>query len=197
MDRMTDNTEDQTDPIVFPRTETERLILRHIETDEIPFLLEHYGKDEINKELGYDNLTRMEEAEEYLEKYFRQRSGAFRTVIELRSTGELVGTIGLHLHDLRDRRAEMGYDLNPDHWGEGIMTEAAVEIVRFGFKVMGLHRIEATADEANARSLRLLERLGFVLEGTSRDKHFYLDHHHNERFYGLLKQDFEDAGYRL
>ena len=45
------------DPIVVPRIETRRLILRALTQDDIPFVLEHFGKDEINEYASDDNVT--------------------------------------------------------------------------------------------------------------------------------------------
>jgi len=63
----------------------------------------------------------------------------------------------------------MGYVLNRNHWGNGYMTEAVREMIRFAFEEMGMHRVAATCDEDNTRSARVMERCGMTLEGIFRD----------------------------
>lgn len=62
----------------------------------------------------------------------------------------------------------LGYALAPDAVGKGFMTEAINEAVRVGFGELGLHRVEANVIPRNQRSLRVLERCGFVSEGLAR-----------------------------
>lgn len=56
---------------------------------------------------------------------------------------------------------EIGYILHPDHWGRGLAYEALVALVDHGFGTCGMATITADVDPRNARSVRLLERLGF------------------------------------
>lgn len=66
-------------------------------------------------------------------------------------------------------RAEIGYWLLPRYWGSGIVAEALVAMVDYLFREWGLHRIEAVVEAGNSNSSRVLERAGFVYEGTLRD----------------------------
>lgn len=70
--------------------------------------------------------------------------------------------------------AEVGYSLEPAQWGHGYATEALIAIQRFGFEVMGLDRIDALVWVRNDRSIKVLERLGYVREE-------------------LLRENFEDS----
>lgn len=62
----------------------------------------------------------------------------------------------------------LGYALSPDVTGRGYMTEAVNEIVRIAFTDLGLHRVEANVMPSNARSIAVVERVGFDREGLSR-----------------------------
>jgi RimJ/RimL family protein N-acetyltransferase len=63
----------------------------------------------------------------------------------------------------------IGYDLARLYWKQGIMTEAIEALLRFGFEVRNLHRIEARVRRGNEASMRLLRRLGFQEEGLLRE----------------------------
>ena len=67
------------------------------------------------------------------------------------------------------RGAGMGYGLDHEHEGQGLMSEAASRAIAFMFEEWGMHRIEADYQPANQRSGRLLQRLGFVVQGYARD----------------------------
>ncbi len=84
--------------------------------------------------------------------------------IALRSTGELVGHIGLRMDPDSDS-AELGYWLGKPHWGRGYGTEAARSMVRFGFVQLRLDRIWATCLPDNQRSLKVLGKAGLAVEG--------------------------------
>ena len=57
--------------------------------------------------------------------------------------------------------ADLGYRLQRRHWGEGLASEGAWELVRYGFEHVGLDRIIAQTIAVNARSRGVMERLGF------------------------------------
>lgn len=80
--------------------------------------------------------------------------------------GRLLGMIGLHARDAGMR--EIGYWSAPWARGQGVMTEAARLVCRFGFDVLGLTRIEWWAGVGNDASWRVVEKLGFQREGTCR-----------------------------
>jgi ribosomal-protein-alanine N-acetyltransferase len=69
--------------------------------------------------------------------------------------GRMIGKAGLY------RFPDIGYILDPHHWGRGLMREALRAVIARAFAVHGLPRIQADVDPRNAASLRLLARLGF------------------------------------
>ena len=84
--------------------------------------------------------------------------------------GKMIGTCGFVKFDLPHNCAEIGYVLNPDYHGQGLMPEAAKRILQFGFSVLGLHRIEARYMAANTPSRHVMEKLGMTFEGIQRGR---------------------------
>jgi RimJ/RimL family protein N-acetyltransferase len=80
--------------------------------------------------------------------------------------GRLLGMVGLHAHDATMR--EIGFWTAPWARRQGVMTEAARLVCRFGFEMLGLRRIEWWARVGNEPSRRVAEKLGFTMEGTCR-----------------------------
>lgn len=83
--------------------------------------------------------------------------------------GEAAGGIGVHpQNDVYRLSAELGYWLGRDHWGKGIMSEAVAAVTDWAFDALGVVRVFASALETNPASARVLEKAGFVFEGTLR-----------------------------
>ena len=89
--------------------------------------------------------------------------------LQRKDTGELIGTCGLFGWHRTWRKCSLGYEIAQAHQGQGFMAEALREVLAWGFAEMGLNRIEAQVHPANAPSLELLRRLGFVQEGVLRE----------------------------
>ena len=103
---------------------------------------------------------------------------------------ELCGSIALHLIDLRNRSASIGYWLDSAHEGRGIMTEACRAVITHLFRELELHRVEIRCAAENARSAAIPKRLGFTLEGTLREAQWAGDRYHDLRVFGMLRRDW-------
>ena len=86
--------------------------------------------------------------------------------ITLKENNTLIGTICLWNIDAENNKAEIGYMLHPNFQAKGIMQEAVVKIIEYGFEAMQLNSIIAAFQSNNLRSLKLLERNGFFYEST-------------------------------
>jgi ribosomal-protein-alanine N-acetyltransferase len=136
-------------------------------------------------------LTTLTEAQAAIER-LAQRQAARETIrwaIDLAGHGEMIGTVGLLRFDFEQRRAELGYEIARRLWGRGLAPEAAAAVVRYGFSVLALHRIEAGVLPGNDASVRVLEKLGFLEEGTRRDYPHVKGRFHSFRWFGLLATD--------
>ncbi len=86
--------------------------------------------------------------------------------------GELAGSIGISPKEHEERRtAEIGYWLAEPFWGRGIMSEAVGAMTRYAFEAFAdIHRLEAGVFAGNTASMRVLEKNGYSLEGTLKDR---------------------------
>lgn len=111
-------------------------------------------------------------------------------VIAERGDDVAIGTCTLFRFERRHRRAEIGYALRRDRWGRGIATEAVSLALDWGFRTLGLHRVEADIDPRNLPSRKLLDRLGFASEGVLRERFFIGDEVTDSEIFGLLADDW-------
>jgi [ribosomal protein S5]-alanine N-acetyltransferase len=113
-----------------------------------------------------------ERAVAFIEKTIAQAHEEPRTVYEFaileRFTDQVVGSAGIRVRDPQTRRADLGYVLRRDRWGQGYMTEAVRLLIRFGFDRLHMHRIEATCHPSNDASARVMMKNGMQFEGRLR-----------------------------
>lgn len=105
--------------------------------------------------------------------------------------GRVIGLVGFAGFDLYHRRVEVGFDLAQEFWGQGLAGEALDAVLTYGFASMDLNRVEALTIADNHASVRLLERSGFVREGTRRAYSWETDGtFHDSAIYGLLGSEW-------
>ena len=102
----------------------------------------------------------------------------------------LVGIVGFHALDKANRKASVGYWLDKDHCGSGIITKATKALVSFGFNELNLNRVEIRCAVENTASQKVAKKLGFQLEGTLRQAEFLYDIYVDQFVYAMIKADW-------
>ncbi len=97
----------------------------------------------------------------------------FQLGVTLSASGRLIGNCGIRMDAVGAHEADIGYELSPEHWGNGYATQAARAVVAFGFTELRVHRISSWCVADNAGSARVLEKVGMRPEGRLRDKERY------------------------
>ena len=115
---------------------------------------------------------------------------ALRLGLERLDDGRVIGVCSLFNLSGQNRRAEIGYALARDTWGQGWMDEALRALVAHAFGPLGLHRLEADIDPRNAASARALQRLGFREEGRLRERWIVAGEVSDSGLWGLLARDW-------
>jgi ribosomal-protein-alanine N-acetyltransferase len=95
----------------------------------------------------------------------QERAGWSLWALEERASGRFIGDCGLQPLELTGPEVELGYDLHPDVWGEGLATEAARAVVRYAFGRLALEHLVAVVKPEHAASRRVLEKTGLALVG--------------------------------
>ena len=179
--------------IAYPKLETARLVLRELRMKDADFLFKEWSDPAVTHFMSDEEpLQTREQAEEFLRSFQTPEKNRYSKWwgIERKADGRLIGTCGYFRWDKQHHRAEIGYDLRPDAWEQGLMPEALQALVRFGFKEMNLNRIEATVHIENLRSQRVLAKVGFQREGLLREYYCRDDIYHNQVQYSLLKREW-------
>ncbi len=154
----------------LPTLETERLLLRAFVAGDAAAVHDNLQDDRIARNtLTIPHPYPAGAAEVFIAGHASAWTDGKRAtwaVIE-REGGALVGAMGLafnHAH----HRAELGYWIAVSRWGRGYASEAGARVIRFGFDVLQLHRIEAHHYPENPSSGRVMQKLGMTHEGFHR-----------------------------
>lgn len=175
--------------------ETERLILRRFEMSDAEAMYRNWANDpDVVHFMPYDvcdsiEVTRKRIAE-WL-KYFEDtapNSGVF--AIELKSDGEIIGTIDFAETDREARSAEIGYQLGKARWGNGYADEALRAMIKYCFEEIKLNRLWASYNILNHNSGKVLKKAGMFYEGTLRQCKVHLGQVVTSVRYAILAEDY-------
>jgi [ribosomal protein S5]-alanine N-acetyltransferase len=159
----------------FPNLETQRLLLRRIDANDVNEIFALRSNPETMKYIPRPLAKTTEDALEHIaiiDAKIETNEG-INWAITLKGDPKLIGLIGHYRIKPENFRAEIGYMLLPEFNGKGIITEAIKEVVNYGFKVMQLHSIEAIIAPENFGSEKVLQKNGFVKEAHLKENEFY------------------------
>lgn len=146
------------------RLETDRLILRAWKETDLEDLYEYASVDGVGQRCGWLPHKDREESERILGMFIEGRK---TFVLELKENGKAIGSIGLEARDadidipeeLQGR--EIGYVLNKDYWGRGLMPEAVKAVIDFCFKELDFDWLTCGHFVWNNQSRNVVEKCGF------------------------------------
>lgn len=145
--------------------ETDRIILRGLEENDIDRLAEIYSDIEVMCYIGKGVILTYEQAKRSIEnwnKYYEQFGFGNWAAIE-KESGRFIGLCGLSwLEDKSD--VEVSYLFEKEAWGRGYATETAKAIIDYGFNSAGLKRLVALVYPQNTPSIHVIEKLGMKYE---------------------------------
>jgi RimJ/RimL family protein N-acetyltransferase len=172
---------------------TERLILREFRHDDWQAILAYHNDPRYLRYYPWTGRT-PEQTQAFVRMFLDQQQAQprikFQLAVTLQQTNHLIGNCGVRLDAPGAHEGDIGYELDPDHWGRGYATEAARAIVRFGFAELGLHRIWSWCVADNVGSARVLEKLGMRLEGRQRHKERFKGRWWDRLLYAILEDEW-------
>ena len=172
-----------------------RLTLRPVATSDIADLLEVNGDPEATRFLPYPTWQSAQDGAAWLSRMEALASSGTGQQLVLVRNGDskVIGGLLVFRYEEASGRLEIGYVLGRNHWGQGLMREAIAAMCSHAFTSMNVRRIEAEVDPANIASNRLLLGIGFVLEGTLRQRWVAKGVAYDTNIYGYLVDDWRRA----
>ncbi|MFV8369417.1 GNAT family N-acetyltransferase [Flavobacterium sp. LB2R40] len=174
----------------FPNLETERLLLRRVDNNDIQEIFALRSNPETMKFIPRPLVKTDEEALAHIAMIDTkiENNEGVNWAITFKNETKLIGIIGHYRIKPEHYRAEIGYMLHPEFHGKGIISEAVKEVVNYGFNVMKLHSIEAIIDPENQGSAKVLEKNNFVKEAHLKENEFFDGRFIDTVIYSLLNK---------
>jgi ribosomal-protein-alanine N-acetyltransferase len=177
-------------PDGFPVLGDGTVSLRRFSADDLDGLFRCFSDPDTTRFI-MDPVDRPDTLHGILEEFIHghERGISLNWAVVESSTGLYAGSVSLQEFSFHDGSAETAFELLPEQRGKGLMTRALSAVARYGFTALGLRRIEARVVEGNVKAERLLEKTGFIPEGTLRDAFLVRGVHRNVNVFGLLSSD--------
>lgn len=173
----------------FPIIKTKNLLLRRITHNDT------YDIFQLRKDPRMNEYTdsRLDESQEETEVYINKMNKGIDEgkwiiwAIEHRQSKKVIGSISIWNINLEQKSAELGYGIAPDYQNKGLMKEALISVVNYGFNSMNLSALEAYTEEKNIKSIKLLERCKFIEVNRVDDEGYYSNRIYHMVVYRLEK----------
>ncbi|WP_203333443.1 GNAT family N-acetyltransferase [Planococcus beigongshangi] len=180
----------------FPVLETPRLQLVQIGPEHTDALFDILSRDEVTRYYGMDSIEDRLIAEKMIQafQFGFESQRSFRWGLQLKGSGEFIGTIGLNNLNVGSKKSEIGYELHPAYWRKGLAKEAVLEVLRYAFTELALYRMGAVTYPANEASSGMLKKLGFKEEGKLRGYLYQRGKSHDALIFSLLEPEWKEMG---
>lgn len=172
---------------------SERLILRPVRTEDAEDVFGYRSNAIINRFQGWVPET-LEDVHDFIHNKVSaaidQPDTWFQLAIIRKDTGELIGDVGIHFLESGSLQVEIGCTLNFNQHGNGFATEALTETLNFLFRKLNKHRVIASIDPRNEKSIKLVERIGMHREAHFRKSLWIKNEWLDDLVYAILKEDW-------
>ena len=176
----------------IPTLQTERLILRKLSVSDYNDMYEYTHIESVTDYVTWYPHPDRDYTKQYLQIVQEQyRNGEFFDwAVILRSENKMIGTCGFTSFDTQHNCGEIGYVINPAYAYHSYATEAAKEVIRFGFLNLNLHRIYARYMDGNTASRRVMDKCGMIYEGCARSSMLVKDKYRSIHTCSIISDEF-------
>lgn len=167
----------------FPVMRTKNLVLRKMTLEDRYDLFQMRRDPAMHQYTDSRPDESIDDTEAYIHKMLNGIAEGKWIVwaVEHPSAKKVIGTVSIWNIDEEHRLAELGYGIAPDFQGRGLMKEALLKVVDFGFSVMKLKTLNAYTEESNFSSGKLLESCKFRIADRVKEQGYC-----NDRIYHML-----------
>jgi RimJ/RimL family protein N-acetyltransferase len=175
--------------------QTERLVLRALRASDAAHVHAYRGDAEVARFQSW-NRQSLDEVHAFIAEQRalqHDEPGWYQLAIARRSTDRVIGDLGVHILESDIRQVELGFTLAPDAQGQGFAAEAVRAMLGHLFVALGKHRVIASTDPRNERSIALLRRVGFRLEAHHHESLWFKDAWADDMIFALLRREWPPA----
>ena len=182
----------------FPTLRTGRLVLREFQPTDAPAVFEIFSYEGVTRYHNVDTMTCLDQAEKIVSarmRLFPNQWGVRWAITWIEDVDKVIGSCGLYMANKEFRSAEIGFELHPDCWRQGLMSETITAVLNFGFSnrfFFELNRVQALTSLENIASISLLRKFGFQPEGILREYGYWDHRFHDLRIFSLLRRERQE-----
>jgi ribosomal-protein-alanine N-acetyltransferase len=176
--------------IPHPILTTPRLRLRQFREDDVEAMHACFTNVESMRYWNTPLHSKRIETERAVQRFIDCTPSYYRFwAVADKTTDQCLGLVNYHDGHIRNKRAAIGYIVDPAHCRRGVATEAVSAMIRFCFQDLGLHRLQAFIHPDNGPSWKLIGKLGFRREGLLRENLRVGEEWRDDLLYALLSTD--------
>jgi RimJ/RimL family protein N-acetyltransferase len=181
-----------------PELHTPRLRLRPFTDADVAPLYALHSSAHVLRYWDSPPWTELARAHRFLAtcRRIEEEGTGARLAVDRVSDGAFIGWCGLTGWNPDFRSASLGYVFTSATWGHGYATETAHAVLRWAFDTLDLNRVQAETDTRNVASARVLQKLGFVREGTLREDCVVNGDVSDSWVFGLLRREWHPTTVR-
>lgn len=180
----------------FPEDDSNEIYFEPISLSGLDEMHEYSVKEEFYEFFEFEPFKTIDETEQYLKKIIKRTEvkdgdiSAMYWFVRLKDGDQLLGTAALVNINKTRESAEIGYGIDPQHWGNGYILKIQNSLIKYAFESLNLNRLYGCTMVSNKRTISSILSAGFKKEGVLRD--YY---HKKEIFidgfkYSMLKKDY-------
>ena len=173
----------------FPNIETKNFILRKMDYKDIKDLFEMRKDPRMNEYTDTKLEENTDETKAYIDKMNKgvDDNKWIIWAIEHKQSNKVIGSISIWNINMEQMSGDLGYGIIPNYQGQGLMKEALLCAVKYGFSVMNLNSLDAYTEENNIKSIKLLERCNFTEINRVDDEGYFSNRVYHMVVYRLKK----------
>jgi ribosomal-protein-alanine N-acetyltransferase len=182
----------------LPHRETKRLKLRPLSLKDANQVFEYASNPEVAQFVTWEPHRTLSDSMNFLRFITQRYKEGLPSpwAIIHKEDDKLIGTGGYHWWQKEHASAEFGYAISAAYWNRGLMTEALMEIIKFGFEIMELNRIEAKCYPENIASEKVMLKCGLSFEGVIRESVFIKNKYNDLKLFSILRSEYITKYYR-
>jgi ribosomal-protein-alanine N-acetyltransferase len=180
----------------FPQLTTNRLVLRQFRDSDAGDVFMIFTDPRVTRFHNVETMTSLGQANELVDRrisLYPNNWGVRWAITLLSGPDQVIGSCGFNL-PLRDfRLAEVGFELYPQYWRQGLMSEALRAVIDYAYSdryIIEINRIQAMTSLNNLASINLLQKFGFQQEGVLREYGYWDGRFHDLRIFSLLRREW-------
>jgi len=179
--------------------DTEHLIIKPYSMDDIDDLYKVYNDEKVMSYIpeGVMSYEWVKDLINWMIDYCYEKNTPdniikFGTSIYHKKSNKVIGWCGLGSLDCKPEDIEIFYGLSSDFWGQGLATEAAGAMLKYGFETIGLNRIVALVNPQNIASVKVIEKLGMKYKMIMNIANSDYNGYNGNIYYEITKREYEN-----